>query len=268
MADASITGGSPELLVEDFGPVRRLTLNRPQALNALTTGMLAALHEAAHAAGQDETVRVLVITGAGRAFCAGADLKAFDEAQRVAPGEPDFLDRASQAFAQLRDCPKPVVAALNGLTMAGGLEIAMCADIIVAAEGARIGDGHANYGVFPGAGGASVLPRLLPLPTAMYLLLTGRTLTAERLHALGLVCELHPAQQLQDATLELARELAQRSPAGLRRMKQVARHAADKSLQDALLHEQVMMREHLRSHDMAEGLQAFQARREPRFIGR
>ena len=268
MAEACTNAGAAELLVEDFGPVRRLTLNRPQALNALTTAMLAALHEACQQASADDAVRVLVVTGAGRAFCAGADLKAFDEAQRVAPGEIDFLERASEAFAQLRHCPKPVVAALNGLTMAGGLEIAMCADIILAAEGARIGDGHANFGVFPGAGGASVLPRLLPLPTAMYLLLSGRTLTAERLHALGLVCELHPADRLQAAALELAKELARRSPAGLRRMKAVARHAADKSLEDALLHEQVMMRAHLRSHDMAEGLAAFQARREPRFIGR
>jgi enoyl-CoA hydratase/carnithine racemase len=152
--------------------------------------------------------------------------------------------------------------------MAGGLELAMCADIIVAAQGARIGDGHANYGVFPGGGGASVLPRLLPLPVAMYLLLSGRTLTAERLHALGLVCELHPPEQLQAAALELAQELARRSPAGLRRMKAVARHAVDKSRDDALLHEQVMMREHLRSHDMAEGLSAFNERREPRFVGR
>jgi enoyl-CoA hydratase/carnithine racemase len=257
-----------ELLVEDLGPVRRLTLNRPQALNALTTVMLQDLHAACEQAGADDSVRVLLLTGAGRAFCAGADLKAFDAAQRVAPGEADFLERASRAFEQVRQFPKPVVAALNGLTMAGGLELAMCADIIVAAQGARIGDGHANYGVFPGGGGAAVLPRLLPLPTAMYLLLSGRTLTAERLHALGLVCELHPAEQLQAAALELAQELARRSPAGLRRMKAVARHAADKTREDALLHEQVMMREHLRSHDMAEGLSAFNERREPRFVGR
>lgn len=256
-----------ELLVEDFGPVRRLTLNRPQALNALTTGMLQRLQAACEQSAQDDSVRVLVLTGAGRAFCAGADLKGFEEAQRVGLGEPDFLELASQAFARLREFPKPVVAALNGLTMAGGLEMAMCADIIVAAQGARIGDGHANFGVFPGGGGAAVLPRLLPLPSAMYLLLTGRTYTAERLHELGFVCELHPAQQLPDAALALAQELARRSPVGLRRMKAVARHAADKTCEEALLHEQVMMRAHLRSYDMAEGLSAFNERREPLFRG-
>jgi len=265
---ADDTPGGEELLVEDFGPVRRLTLNRPQMLNALTTTLLRALHEACVQAAADDAVRVLVLTGAGRAFCAGADLKAFEDAQRVAPGEIDFLERASLAFTQLRDFPKPVVAALNGLAMAGGLELALCADIILAAEGARIGDGHANFGVFPGGGGASVLPRVVPLHTAMYLLLSGRTLTAERLHALGLVSELHPGPQLQDAALELAAHLARRSPAGLRRMKAVARHAADKTQADALLHEQVMMRAHLRSHDMAEGLSAFNERREPRFVGR
>lgn len=259
---------SDELLAETFGPVLRLTLNRPHALNALTTGMLQALRDRCAAAAQDDAVRVLVITGAGRAFCAGADLKAFDEAQRVAPGQPDFLALAFQAFGQVRACAKPVLVALNGLTMAGGLELAMCADIIVAAEGARIGDGHANFGVFPGAGGAAVLPRLIPLQSAMYLLLTGRTLTAERLHALGLVSEIHPGAQLQAAALELAQEVARRSPVGLRRMKEVARHAADKSEEEALLHEQVLMRAHLRSADMAEGLLAFNERREPQFVGR
>ena len=266
MAAQTLAAG--ELLAEDFGAVRRLTLNRPQALNALTTGMLQALRTCCEQAATDDTVRVLVLTGAGRAFCAGADLKGFEEAQKVPPGEPDFLELAFRAFAAVRDFPKPVVAALNGLTMAGGLEVALCADIILAAQGAKLGDGHANFGVFPGAGGAAVLPRLVPLPTAMYLLLSGRTLPAERLHALGLVCEVHAADRLQDEALALAQELARRSPIGLRRMKAVARHAADKTLQDALLHEQVMMREHLRSHDMAEGLSAFNERREPRFLGR
>lgn len=257
-----------ELLVERIGTVARITLNRPEAMNALTTGMLTALECAVEEARADDAVRVLVITGAGKAFCAGADLKAFEEAQKVQPGERDFLELAAQAFDKVASFPKPVIAALNGITMAGGLELAMCADLIVAADSARIGDGHATFGVYPGGGGASVLPRLIPLNMAMYLLFTGKTLPAADMKALGLVCEVHPADSLHQATLALAEKIAGRSPIGLRRMKEVARSSADKSRQDALLHEQVMLREHLRSWDMSEGLRAFAEKRTPVFKGR
>ena len=259
---------SEQLLVERLGPVARLTLHRPAAMNALTTEMLTALERAVDQLRSDDSVRVLVITGAGKAFCAGADLKVFESAQQVEPGERDFLELAAQAFERVASCPKPVIASLNGITMAGGLELAMCADLIVAADTARIGDGHATYGVYPGGGGASVLPRLIPLNMAMYLLFTGKTLAAAEMKALGLVCEVHPADALQQATLALAEHIAARSPAGLRRMKEVARAAADKSRRDALLHEQVMLREHLRSYDMREGLRAFAEKRSPEFRGR
>jgi len=112
-----------------------------------------------------------------------------------------------------------------------------------------------------------VLPRVIPLHAAMYLLYTGRTYTAAQLHALGLICEVHPAETLAEATLALARHIASRSPATLRRMKEVARSSADKTRSDALLHEQVMLRKHLRSHDMAEGLRAFAEKRPPQFTG-
>lgn len=257
-----------ELLVETFGPVVRVTLNRPDAMNALTTNMLATFESALERLARDDSVRVLVMTGAGRAFCAGADLKGFDEGQAIAYGERDFLDRASDLFNQLRAFPKPVIAALNGITLAGGLELAMCADLILASETARIGDGHANFGVFPGGGGASVLPRRIPRNMALYLLFTGKTLTAQQMHAYGLVCEVHPADGLADATMALATLVAAKSPVGLRRMKAVARDASDKAEADALLHEQVLLRQHARSADMREGLAAFVEKRPPSFQGR
>lgn len=259
---------SKELLVEVIGSVARITLNRPEAMNALTTDMLTALEHSLCDMEPDDGIRVLLITGAGKAFCAGADLKAFDAAQSVAPGERDFLELASQVFQRLAAFPKPVIAALNGITLAGGLELAMCADLIVAADIARIGDGHAKFGVFPGGGGASVLPRLIPLNMAMYLLFTGKTLTAAEMKGLGLVCEVHAADALAPASLALAEQIVSRSPVGLRRMKEVARSAADKTRGDALLHEQVMLREHLRSYDMREGLLAFSEKRTPVFKGR
>jgi len=256
------------LKFEVLGPIARLTLNRPKAMNALNQAVVAALDgRLVEIAGNDE-LRVLVITGVGPAFCAGADLKEVLASRATNPGEADFLDRANVVFDRLRNFPKPVIAALNGVTMAGGLELAMCADLVVAAESATIADAHANYGVFPGAGGAAILPRLIPLNMAMYLLLTGKALSAIEMKACGLVCEVHPDVELADAALRLASQIAKKSPAALRRMKEVARASADKTHGDALLHEQVKLREHMRSFDFQEGLQAFSEKRAPEFTGR
>ena len=257
-----------DVLFEAFGPVARLTLNRPKAMNALNLATLAALEGHLGEIARNDELRVVVLTGSGAAFCAGADLKEVLAGAQLAPGEADFLDRAQTVFGALRDFAKPVIAALNGVTMAGGLELAMCADIVVAAESATIADAHANFGVYPGAGGAAILPRLVPLNMAMYLLLTGKSLSAAQMQACGLVCEVHPDAGLADAALALANHIAKKSPVALRRMKAVARASADKSRDDALLHEQVMLRQHMRSFDFHEGLLAFADKRAPRFQGR
>src|ERR1035437_3747228 len=256
------------LLSETLGPVARLTLNRPKAMNALNLAMLAELERRLGEIVGNDGIRVVVLTGSGAAFCAGADLKEVLAGAQLGPGEPDFLDRANVVFGALRHFPKPVIAALNGVTMAGGLELAMCADVVVAAEGATIADAHANFGVYPGAGGAAILPRLIPLNMAMYLLLTGKSLSATEMKACGLVSEVHPDEGLADAALALARHIARKSPIALRRMKEVARASADKSRDDALLHEQVMLRRHMRSFDFHEGLRAFSEKRAPLFQGR
>jgi enoyl-CoA hydratase/carnithine racemase len=256
------------LLFEILGPIARLTLNRPQAMNALNVATLLELERRLGEISNNDEIRVVVLTGSGAAFCAGADLKEVLAGAQLAPGEPDFLDRANGVFGALRHFPKPVIAALNGATMAGGLELAMCADVVVAAESATIADAHANFGVYPGAGGAAILPRLIPLNMAMYLLLTGKSLSAADMKACGLISEVHPDEGLADAALALARHIARKSPIALRRMKEVARASADKSRDDALLHEQVMLRRHMRSFDFDEGLRAFAEKRAPQFQGR
>jgi enoyl-CoA hydratase/carnithine racemase len=256
------------LLYELNDSVACLTLNRPNAMNSLNLAMLAQLERRLTEVETDNDVRVLVLTGTGPAFCAGADLKEVLAGPRLAAGETDFLDRANQVFGRLRSFPKPVIAALNGVTMAGGLELAMCADLIVAAESATLADAHANFGVYPGAGGAAVLPRLVSLNVAMYLLLTGRSLTAAEMKIHGLVCEVHPDAQLAAAVQTLAQHIGRKSPIALRRIKEVARASADKTREDALLHEQVMLRKHMRTFDFQEGLQAFAEKRAPQFQGR
>ena len=256
------------LLFEDLGAVARLTLNRPKAMNSLNLAILERIEQCLVRIAGDDTLRAVILTGNGAAFCAGADLKEVMAGSALPAGEADFLDRCNVVFGMLRDFPKPVIAALNGVTMAGGLELAMCADIIVAADSATIADAHANFGVYPGAGGAAVLPRLIPLNMAMYLLLSGRSLPASAMQACGLVCEVHPEAELAEATLKLAQKIARHSPIALRRMKEVARSSADKSRTDALLHEQTMLRQHLRSADLQEGLQAFAEKRTPNFQGR
>lgn len=257
------------VLFEQQGPVAWLRLNRPDALNSLNTDIAERMTQLLPEIAAEKSVRVLVVTGVGRAFCAGADLKDVLAGGELPPGEADFLDRlCGEVFNPLRDFPKPVIAALNGITMAGGLELAMCADLVTAADSAQIGDAHANFGVYPGGGGAAVLPRLVPHNVAKYLLFTGNTLSAEEMWRHGFVNELAAADELEAVTQALAEHVALKSPIALRRMKIVANESLDKSRDDALEHEQAMLRRHMRSYDMEEGLKAFNEKRSPQFEGR
>ena len=258
-----------DLIYTQKGTTAWLTLNRPKAMNAISLSIIERMEELLPQIAADDSVRVVVLTGSGSAFCAGADLKQVLASRDLPPGEPDMLDRVCyNVMNPLRDFPKPVIAAVNGVTMAGGLELAMCCDIVLASEKAHIGDAHANFGVYPGAGGAAVLPRLIPHNVAKYLLFTGKTLSAAEMKGYGLVNEVVPAEQLEHAATELAELIATKSPIALQRMKEVANASLDKSRDAALEHEQVMLRKHERSFDMAEGLAAFAEKRAPDFQGR
>ncbi len=251
------------------GRTSTLTLNRPKAMNALNLAIVERFEELLEDIANDDEVRVLLITGAGSAFCAGADLKEVLATSDLETGESDFLDRVcDNVMNVIREFPKPVIAVINGLTMAGGLELAMCCDIILAAAGTKIGDAHANFGVFPGAGGAAILPRLLPQNIAKYLLFTGDTLSAEELHAYGLVNQVYSSEELLPAAQKLADRIAGNSPIALRRMKEVANRSSDGTRAAALEHEQMFLRAHMRSYDMQEGLAAFAEKRRPKFKGK
>ena len=242
-----------------------LTMNQPENLNALGFELVAALQQALREAADNDSVRVVILTGNGRAFCAGADLKTMTH--QYAPGETDVLDCIVELFDALRHFPKPVIAAINGIAAAGGTELMLCCDLIYAARSAKVGDAHCNYGIVPGGGGAAILPRILPPPIAKYLLFTGELLAAETLAPYGLFNAVVDDDQLLDTVGTVATVIAGKSLIGLRRTKEVANAALDKTTADAILHERLMSRDQFRSRDYQEGLQAFLEKRTPDFKG-
>lgn len=256
------------IVYERRGPAAWVTLNRPDQLNAISIAMLRELGEAVNRARADNAVRALVLTGSGRAFCAGADLKQVTQAQALMkPGDPDLLDLVRVVFGDLRALSKPVIAAVNGLALAGGLELVMACDIVFAAENARLGDAHSNFGVFPGAGGAAILPRRVGLNRAKYLLFTGDHLSAREMMDMGLVNRVVADHELAEVVAAFVAKLAQKSPAVLRRMKDVANRSLDQTEQASLTDELLNLRDHMRSYDMQEGLAAFAEKRKPEFKG-
>lgn len=257
-----------EVVYEHRGAAAWIRLNRPEALNSLNDAMVRGLEESIERARADDHVRALVVTGNGRAFCAGGDLKAIRELADTDPrGSQGFLLDVGRALESLERFPKPVIAAVNGLAMAGGLEIVLSCDLVVAVETAPMGDAHSNYGLIPGGGASIRLPRRVGRSVASFLLFTGKSLPATQLVACGLV-NLAVPQDLLTATVdELVESIAAKSPLGLARIKQLVNDGLDQPLPTGLRLELLASETHARSHDMAEGLAAFEEKRTPVFKG-
>lgn len=230
---------SDALLVERRAKSLWLTLNRAPELNSLNTDVLDGLSAALRDAEADRDVAALVLTGVGRAFCAGADLK-FVQALPATEREiatAAFLARATATVTALAHYPKPVIAAVNGIATAGGLELLLACDIVIAARTARLGDGHANYGLLPGAGGSVRLPRRIGLARAKYLFFTGELVPAETLVPAGLVNEVVDPEALVGRVDALVSSIAGKSPLGLARMKELAHAGLEMSEAAALAFE-------------------------------
>jgi enoyl-CoA hydratase/carnithine racemase len=242
-------------------------LDRSEALNALDEALLEGLADAAQVAEEDHEVRALVITGRGRAFSAGADLKLVE--RLASQGRlSDYTGRLSDVFNRVESLPLPVIAAVNGLALAGGLELVLCCDLVIAEESAQLGDAHANYGLLPGGGASARLPRKIGPTAAKYWLFTGLVRPASELAGTGLLNAVVADGTLIEHVDELVALLATRSPLGLATMKRLVDEGLDQSKADALQAESAARDAHAHSVDMREGMAAFREKRAPRFIGR
>lgn len=248
--------------VSDDG-IAVVTLDNPP-LNLNTLGTIARLLDVCAHIADDERVRVVVITGAGdRAFCAGSDIHEFAAVRDDVV--PKKLGRENEAFTAIERLPQPVIAALNGVTLGGGAEIALACDIRIADENARIGFPEVNLGVFPGSGGVFRLPRVVGLPRAYELLYTGEAVDAQEALRIGLVNRVAPAGRALDAALELARVLASKPALSLSLIRSAARDSLHQDVDTATRRTLEDSHRVFAGPDIAEGVDAFFAKRPPRF---
>jgi len=252
------------LLVETGDGVGFLTLNRPDKANALDPELRGLLSSTLRELDADPTVRVLVLTGAGKAFCAGVDLTvpgpSDDQHLLAAPPEP-----VAQALAE---CRKPVIAAINGAAYGGGFELALAADLRIAATSARFALTEARIGSMPGSGGTQRLARAVPQAVAMKLMLTAEPIGAEEAWRVGLVSDLHEPDSLVEAAWDLGRRIATNAPLSLVAIKQAVSEGVHGSALSAGLSIERLLWAALRdTADRAEGRAAFKEKRAANFIG-
>jgi enoyl-CoA hydratase len=258
----------PTILRSVNGPVGTLTINRPQALNALDVDTLLSLERELTALEADPTVRVIVFTGAGdRAFVAGGDIADLDSRQGLAH-YLEFAETVHRVFRRVEVCDKPTICAINGWALGGGTELLLATDIRLAADSAKLGLPEITLGLFPGAGGSQRLIRQVSPCKARELMFVGDRISAAEALQLGLVNRVVEKERLLEETTVLAERIAQRSPLVLKMLKRTLANGADMPLPAALAHEQAMIGLVLDSRDAHEGCAAFLEKRQPTFEGR
>lgn len=262
-----------ERLPIDFGDLSLglVTLNRPAQMNPIDWETIGELRLAMEQLANDPNVRAIAIIGAGTAFSAGGDLKKYIELQRNADNFQSFLDDLHSLFNFIQfDLPKPVLALINGVTAAGGLELALACDIVYASSGARIGDGHLNFGQMGGGGVLTRLPRRVLQNFGREVLFTGAFLAPEPWAQAGFVNRILPDRDaLIAAAVAFAESVASKSPLAVANMKITLNRTRELPFKEAIAHEIAATHHYcLTSYDAPEGLNAFAEKRKPRFEGR
>jgi len=252
------------ILTETRGREGLITLNRPQALNALNHQLVSEVMEALEAFDQDETIGAMVIAGNERAFAAGADIKEMADQSVQQIKESDHV----AVFSRIMNIRKPIVAAVSGYALGGGCELAMSCDMIVAAETAKFGQPEITIGVIPGAGGTQRLVRAVGKALAMEMILNNRTLSAQEACQFGLVNRVVPVDQFLNEALKLAEEIAARAPVAVRVAKKLIQQAYELPLKEGLGEEKREFYDLFTTEDQKEGMKAFIEKRKPNWRGR
>ena len=246
--------------------VATLTLNHPP-VNALTPDVLAELDAAFDALAENSDAKAVVLTGTGRFFIAGADIKVLAAIPSSREGKEMAL-RGQAIFTKIECFEKPVIAAINGVCLGGGLELALCCHMRLVAEGARLGQPEINLGIIPGFGGTQRLSRLVGRSKALELILTGDFISASEAKALGLVSQVLPPEELLRRAQGLARKIASKSQVAVRAALRAVREGAELKLPEALLQEAQLFADLCDSEDKREGVGAFLEKRQPQFKDR
>jgi len=243
-----------------------ITLNRPEVLNSMSAELLAELDKLLEEIQQDEKIHVVVITGAGRAFSAGPDLK---EAQQLdEAGVRNFLETGQRLFEKVENFEKPVIAALNGFALGGGLELALACDIRIASEDARIGTPEVALGLFPAWGGSVRLPRIIGRGKATELILTGGQITAKEAERIGLVSKAVPADELNSTVMWTAGTIATKAPVALRQVKKILSKVFEISMEEGNKMMTDLCMVCYQTEDLKEGVKALFEKRAAQFKGR
>ena len=259
-----MTTPDPLLVERPSDAVVVFRLNRPQVRNALNLDIRARLADEVTRHAADDKIRCLIITGSDTVFAAGADI-----AQMAEAGPVEIMARNLQKYWRaIMDCPKPVIAAIEGFALGGGLELALCADIIVAGEGAKLGLPEVKLGILAGGGGTQKLARLIGSKRAMLLLLTGRIFGAAEAHAMGVVSETAPAGQALKRAIEIASEIAAQPPIAVMQIKEIVNAGLNAPLDTALMLERKALQLQFATRDQKEGMRAFLEKRKPTFEGK